>query len=190
MTRRPAVFLDRDGVLNEAFVEGGKPAPPRDPAQFRILPGVIEACSAFAAQGLALVVVTNQPDVARGTLRRTELEAMHAILRESLPLDEILVCDHDDADGCPCRKPRPGMILDAAQRLRLDLNRSVAVGDRWRDIDAARRAGVHAVHIEWDHGETLHTPPDATFSSLFQASEHILAFTTSAPRPRARETTA
>ena len=67
---------------------------------------------------------------------------MHRRLRAELPLDDVVVCPHDDADGCGCRKPRPGMILDAARRLELDLDRSVAVGDRWRDIEAAHRAGV------------------------------------------------
>ncbi len=180
MSRRAAVFLDRDGVLNKAFVEGGVPVPPRALADFRILPGVAEACNAFAEAGLALVVVTNQPDISRGSLTERELESFHELLRAALPLDDIVVCPHDNAEGCPCRKPRPGMILDAARRLDLDLNRSVGVGDRWRDVDAARRAGVHSVHIEWNHGESLHAAADASFGSLLEAKEHILGFTTTA----------
>lgn len=177
---RPAVFLDRDGVLNEAFVENGVPVPPRTMADFRLLPGVVEACRSFADAGLALVVVTNQPDISRGTLRQSDLDAFHEQLRAWLPIDAIMVCPHDNAEGCPCRKPRPGMILEAARRLDLDLNRSVGVGDRWRDIDAARRAGVLSVYIEWNHGERLHDPADATFGSLIEARDHILAFTTKA----------
>ncbi len=91
---------------------------------------------------------------------------MHLHLLDELPLDAIYVCPHDDADGCPCRKPRPGMILQAAADLDLDLNHSVCVGDRWRDIDAAQRAGVHSVHIAWNHQEELHLPADMTFASL------------------------
>lgn len=174
MSRRAAVFLDRDGVLNQAHVEGGVPMPPRTPEGFRLIAGVAEACTAFADAGLVLVVVTNQPDLSRGTLAPADLAAMHDVLRASLPLDDIVVCPHDDQDGCPCRKPRPGMILDAARRLDLDLNRSVCVGDRWRDVEAGRRAGVHTVHIAWGHGESLRSEPDARFGSLLEAKDHVL----------------
>jgi D-glycero-D-manno-heptose 1,7-bisphosphate phosphatase len=177
VTRRAAVFLDRDGVLNEAHVQGGVPMPPGSLEAFRILPGAAEACTAFSAAGLVLVVVTNQPDLSRGALTPADLEAMHERLRESLPLDDIVVCPHDDHDGCPCRKPRPGMILDAARRLDLDLNRSVCVGDRWRDVEAGRRAGVHTVHIDWGHGERLRSTPDAAFGSLLDAKDHVLKAT-------------
>lgn len=173
MTRRPAVFLDRDGVLNEAFLRDHTPSPPRTLAEFRILPGVVAACRSFADAGLVLVVVTNQPEVSRGTLAPVELARMHDRLRELLPVDDICVCTHDDMDGCPCRKPRPGMMLDAARRLELDLNNSVCVGDRWRDIDAARRAGVRSVHIAWNHGEPLRHPADASFDSLLAACDYI-----------------
>lgn len=177
MPGQPAVFLDRDGVLVESRVVDGVPLPARRAADLRLLDGVAAACRSLHDAGLALVVVTNQPDVARGALAPDEIEVMHQRLREWLPLDEIVVCPHDDADDCPCRKPRPGMILDAAERLGLDLRRSVLVGDRWRDIEAARRAGISSVHIDWGHGEPLSTPADATFGSLEQAVEHILEVT-------------
>jgi D-glycero-D-manno-heptose 1,7-bisphosphate phosphatase len=171
---RRAVFLDRDGVLNRAFVDDGVPVPPRSAAQFELLPGVVEACRAFADAGLALVVVTNQPDLARGSLDPAELEGMHRRLRAELPLDDVVVCPHDGKEGCWCRKPRPGMILDAARRLGLDLDHSVAVGDRWRDIDAAHRAGVASVWIDWGLGEPLRDSPGARFGSLAQARDHVL----------------
>jgi D-glycero-D-manno-heptose 1,7-bisphosphate phosphatase len=173
VTRR-AVFLDRDGVLNRAFVEDGLPVPPRSLDRLDLLAGVVEACTAFAEAGLALVVVTNQPDVARGALDPAVLDAMHQRLREELPLDDIVVCPHDGKEGCWCRKPRPGMILDAARRLDLDLDHSVAVGDRWRDIDSAHRAGVASVWIDWGHGEELRDPPGARFVSLAEARDHVL----------------
>ena len=174
MTARRAVFLDRDGVLNRAFVDDGVPLPPRTVADFGLLPGVVETCTAFADAGLALVVVTNQPDLARGALEPAELEAMHERLRQELPLDDIVVCPHDGKEGCWCRKPRPGMILDAARRLRLDLDHSVAVGDRWRDIDAAHRAGVASVWIDWGLQEPLRDSPGARFGSLAEARDHVL----------------
>jgi D-glycero-D-manno-heptose 1,7-bisphosphate phosphatase len=171
---RAAVFLDRDGVINASRLEAGVPLPPREPEDFRLLPGVPESCQVLADAGLVLVVVTNQPDLARGTLRPEALEAMHRIMRSALPLDEVVVCPHDDADGCPCRKPRPGMILDAARRLDLNLNQSVVVGDRWRDIEAGRRAGVATIHIDWGHAEPLRGEADATFSNLHDATDRIL----------------
>lgn len=177
MTSRAAVFLDRDGVLNESRVVDGIPMPPRDAADLRLLDGVVEACTTLANAGLALVVITNQPDIARGMLSSSEVDQMHRMLRESLPVDDVVVCPHDDADGCTCRKPKPGMILDAAERLGLDLSRSVAVGDRWRDIEAARAAGVPSVYIEWGHGEPLRSPPGATFGSLLEAVDHLLEVT-------------
>lgn len=177
MASRPAVFLDRDGVLVEARATGGVPLPARRAADFRLLGGVAAACARLHEAGLVLVVVTNQPDVARGVLDPGELDAMHRLLLDWLPIDEVVVCAHDDADMCRCRKPKPGMILDAADRLELDLARSVLIGDRWRDIEAARRAGIPSVHVDWGHGEPLTTPADATFGSLELAVDHILQVT-------------
>lgn len=151
--RRPAVFLDRDGVLNEAYVRDGKPYPPASVGELNLLPGVAQACAELRAAGFVLVVVTNQPDIARGTQTRKQVEAIHARLRELVDLDEILVCPHDDADDCQCRKPRPGMVLDAMQRLSLDRDHSVLIGDRWRDIEAARRAGVTSIHVDRHYDE-------------------------------------
>ena len=168
-TLRSAVFLDRDGVLTEVQVRDGTPVPPPSVEEMRLLPGVAGACGRLHELGYVLVVVTNQPDIARGTQSRVEVDRMHAFLREQLPLDEIVVCPHDDVDDCPCRKPRPGMLLDAAQRLGLDLSRSFCVGDRWRDIEAAQRAGVRAIYVERQYGERKATGADAVVRSLLDA---------------------
>ncbi len=170
---RPAVFLDRDGVLNEAFVTDDVPRPPRTLAEFRILPGVAEACGVLRQAGFVLVVVTNQPDIARGTQTRAEVDEMNEFLRRQLPLDEICVCPHDDADGCTCRKPRPGMLLDAAARLGLDLARSVSVGDRWRDVEAALRAGVTAVYVGRNYDEPPPAGPHVAVADLPEAAAWI-----------------
>ncbi|MBV9207110.1 MAG: HAD family hydrolase [Actinobacteria bacterium] len=170
---RPAVFLDRDGVLNEAFVRDGVPVPPRSLAEFRILPGVAGACAELRRAGFVLVVVTNQPDVARGRQTRAEVDRMHERLRSLVPLDEVCVCPHDDCDACACRKPRPGLLLDAAERLNLDLARSACVGDRWRDIEAALRAGVTAIHIERHYGEPAPAGAHVTVADLPQAAAWI-----------------
>jgi D-glycero-D-manno-heptose 1,7-bisphosphate phosphatase len=167
--RRPAVFLDRDGVLNEAVVVNGRPTPPQTLADLHLRPGAIEACAKLHDAGYALVVVTNQPDIARGTQTHAEVSRMHAWLREALPLEEIVTCVHDDDDNCRCRKPRPGMFLDAADRLGLDLSVSVCVGDRWRDVEAARRAGIRAVFVECHYDEPAATGADLVVGSLLEA---------------------
>jgi D-glycero-D-manno-heptose 1,7-bisphosphate phosphatase len=166
---RAAVFLDRDGVLNEVELRAGTPLPPARVEQLRLLPGVVEACHRMRDLGFMLVVVTNQPDIARGKQTRDEVDRMHDVLRRRLPLDEIVVCAHDDADDCACRKPRPGMILDAAARLDLDLAASVCVGDRWRDVEAAKRAGVAAIFVDRGYGERRPTDADAVVASLSDA---------------------
>jgi D-glycero-D-manno-heptose 1,7-bisphosphate phosphatase len=166
---RPAVFLDRDGVLNEAFVRDGVPTPPRSVTEFRLLPGVVEACTDLKQAGFALVVVTNQPDIARGKQNWAEVDRMHERLRTLVPVDEIYVCPHDDADACTCRKPQPGMLLAAAERLGLDLARSASVGDRWRDVEAARRAGVTAIHVECHYDESAPVGADVAVANLPEA---------------------
>jgi D-glycero-D-manno-heptose 1,7-bisphosphate phosphatase len=123
--------------------------------------------------GFALIVVTNQPDVARGTLDRETVEHMHAELRRTLPLDEIESCFHDDADGCACRKPRPGMLVDAAARLDIPLDDSFVVGDRWRDVEAGKRAGCTTILLRQAYsGESVQADFEA--ADLSEAAEIIL----------------
>lgn len=170
---RPAVFLDRDGVLNEAFVRDGVLTPPRSVAEFRLLPGVVEACADLRLAGFALVVVTNQPDIARGTQTMAEVERIHERLRSLVPLDDVYVCPHDDVDACACRKPQPGMLLAAAERLGLDLAHSACVGDRWRDVEAARRAGVTAIYANYNYDKRAPVGADVAVANLPEAAAWI-----------------
>lgn len=170
-----AVFLDRDGVINHAFVRDGKPYPPSGPEELEILPGVPEALSRLSAAGFRLIVVTNQPDVARGRQSRETVEAIHTVLRNQLPIDEFRVCYHDDADRCSCRKPLPGMLQQAAADLCLDLMASFLVGDRWRDIEAGRNAGCATVFIDYGYDEIQPQNLDVRVASLLEATEWILA---------------
>jgi D-glycero-D-manno-heptose 1,7-bisphosphate phosphatase len=169
----PAVFLDRDGVLNRAVVRDGRPYPPEGPGDLEILPGVGEALARLKAAGYALVVVTNQPDVARGRRTRESVERFNARLASVLPLDEFRVCYHDDADGCACRKPNPGLLR---QPPHYPLDRSIMVGDRWRDIEAGRRAGCRAtILIDYGYDEGHTAEPDVRVRSLTEAVDWILA---------------
>jgi D-glycero-D-manno-heptose 1,7-bisphosphate phosphatase len=169
-----AVFLDRDGVLTEAPVVDGVPQSPRIASEMRILPEAGPACEALRTVGLALVCVTNQPEIARKNLDPAELEAMNEILQHGLGLDEVVACPHDDADGCACRKPLPGMIVEAAERLAIDLAASFTVGDRWRDVEAGRAAGTTTVFIDRGYDEALGQEPDATLGDVQEASEWII----------------
>jgi len=154
---RAAVFLDRDGVLNKAFVtEAGTPSPPRSIDELEILPGVIESCDRLRELGYLLVVVTNQPDIARGTLDASVVDEINLRLQAELTLDSVWTCPHDDSDGCACRKPRPGLLLEAAQHHGIDLERSFMVGDRWRDVEAGRGAGCKTL---WVVDPTYKDPP-------------------------------
>ncbi len=170
-----AVFLDRDGVINRARVRDGKPYPPASLDELDILPGVGDAMRRLHAADFQLVVVTNQPDVARGTQRRETVEAMHAKLRESgLPIDAFYVCYHDGPANCACRKPRPGMLTAASADLRIDLECSYLVGDRWRDIEAGQRAGCTAFFLDYGYDEPRPRPPYMAVSSLADAACWIL----------------
>lgn len=173
--RRRAVFLDRDGVINRALVRDGKPYPPAGVDELEALPGVAAALQRLKLAGYLLIVVTNQPDVARGTQSRAAVEAIHAQLASILPIDEFRTCYHDDDDACACRKPKPGLILDAARAHDVDLHASVMVGDRWRDIEAGRRAGCVTVFVDWAYQERQPEQPDVAVSSLREAVDWILS---------------
>jgi D-glycero-D-manno-heptose 1,7-bisphosphate phosphatase len=177
--RGRALFLDRDGVINRALVREGRPYPPASVSEIEILPGVERALQRAAELGLAIIVVTNQPDIARGTQTAAAVNEIHAYLRERLPIDDILVCEHDDTDQCDCRKPLPGLITRAAVRYHLNLAQSYLVGDRWRDIDAGAAAGCTTILIDYGYQErTPENPPDVRVFSLEQAVAWIERGTT------------
>jgi D-glycero-D-manno-heptose 1,7-bisphosphate phosphatase len=169
-----AVFLDRDGVLNRAVLRHGRPYPPDSVEDLEILPGVFEAMTALRAAGYRLIVATNQPDVATGRQRLAVVEAIHQRLRAALPIDDVRACYHTDRDGCPCRKPKPGMLREAAAAWALDLTRCFMVGDRWRDVGAGRAAGCRTILVGDGYGEPFADRPDAVAGSLREASDLIL----------------
>ena len=173
---RAAVFLDRDGVINQCKVIDGKPYPPLAPHEFVIFPGVLEACRKLKQAGFLLVVATNQPDVGRGTLKQEVVEAIHAHMQSVLPIDRVEVCYHPGKgmSECDCRKPKPGMLLRAARALNIDLSRSWMVGDRWRDIDCGHAAGCRTVLIDYNYDEQLKQQPDFRAQNLLEAAEIIL----------------
>jgi D-glycero-D-manno-heptose 1,7-bisphosphate phosphatase len=170
-----AVFLDRDGVLIRAPVVDGLPLSIGSVDELELEDGVTDACAALHDAGFLLVVVTNQPEIARGALSREAVAAIHARLVELLPLDDVRVCPHDDADGCGCRKPKPGMLVEAARELGIALERSFMVGDRWKDVEAGRSAGCTCVFLDRKYSESMPVRPDVTVRDLGEAIAWILA---------------
>lgn len=170
-----AIFLDRDGVLNHITVDKDDvPHPPQSVEKFVLLPDVLEACHELKNAGYLLLVVTNQPDVARGTQTKEKVEAINAKLQELLPLDGLYVCYGDGAD-CACRKPNPGMLLQAQKDWQLDLEASVMVGDRYSDVLAGQAAGCKTLLINrGTYGKMEKCQPDAIAFSLKSAAKLIL----------------
>jgi D-glycero-D-manno-heptose 1,7-bisphosphate phosphatase len=168
-----AVFLDRDGVINRTTVRDGKPHPPETLEELEVLDGVPDALSKLRKAGFRLIIVTNQPDVARGAQTRETVEAMHARLTSALAVDEIVACYHD-GDACDCRKPKPGALIDAARRHDIELERSFMVGDRWRDIEAGQRAGCRCLFVDHGYREQQPAGPFVRVDSLAAAAEWIL----------------
>jgi len=169
-----AVFLDRDGVLNRAIMRDGRPYAPATVGELEIVPGADQALGRLREAGFRLVVVTNQPDVSRGSQTVQGVEAINEAIRAVLPTDEFRVCYHDDADDCGCRKPAPGMLLEAAAASGLNLPESFLIGDRWRDIEAGRRAGCRTVLVGDGYNEPATVEAHARAASLAEAVDWIL----------------
>jgi D-glycero-D-manno-heptose 1,7-bisphosphate phosphatase len=171
---RRAIFLDRDGVVNQAVVRDGKPFPPANLSELVVNPDAERALALLKQLGFLLIVVTNQPDVGRGVQSRAAVEEIHDALWSKLPIDEFFVCYHDDREGCDCRKPAPGLILRAAEEHAIRLTSSFLVGDRWRDVDAGFHAGVQTVLIDYGYSERgPDHEPAVRVKSLMEAAEWI-----------------
>jgi D-glycero-D-manno-heptose 1,7-bisphosphate phosphatase len=171
---RRAVFLDRDGVINRSIVRDGKPYPPATLKDFVYLPSVEVCIKQLRTASFLVIVVTNQPDVATGIQSREVVDLMHAKLYQDKLCDDIKVCYHIDEDGCNCRKPKSGMLLEAAHEWGISLKESFMVGDRWRDIEAGKSAGCFTYFIDNQYQEKAPDSPDEIVSSLEDATKHIL----------------
>jgi D-glycero-D-manno-heptose 1,7-bisphosphate phosphatase len=171
-----AVFLDRDGVINANVERDGRPVAPTTLEEFRLLPGVENAVQRLKDAGFLIIVVTNQPDVATGRTPRAAVEAMHDIIRRRLGPDDIRTCFHTDADGCACRKPKPGMIIEAAAERGIDLQQSFVIGDRWRDVAAGRAAGCLTIFVDYGYEQDGPNEPDKIVRSLAEGTDFILSF--------------
>lgn len=171
----PAVFLDRDGIMNRAIVREGRPYPPVRLEDVEILSGSLNSLARLAALGYILIGVTNQPDVARGLQSCEMVNSINTLIRSRLPVREIFVCYHDDVDNCDCRKPKPGLILRAAEKYGIDLTRSWMVGDRWKDIAAGQAAGLRTIFVDYRYSEVYEcVPADFTVEDVAIMADVIL----------------
>jgi D-glycero-D-manno-heptose 1,7-bisphosphate phosphatase len=171
--KNKAVFLDRDGVINKAVVIDGRPYPPANLEELEILIGVKEGISALKSNGFKIFVVTNQPDVARGKTSKETVETINRFLKNELNIDQIYCCFHDGKENCACRKPKPGMLLDAAKDWNLDLSCSFMIGDRWRDVEAGKLANITTILIEYGYDEKR-IEPDFACADFSSAVNYIL----------------
>lgn len=169
-----AVFLDRDGVLNKAIVKNGKPYPPSSLSELQVLSGVPEALRKLKEKGFLTIVITNQPDVARGITTRATVEGINRQLVENLAIDHIFTCYHDNDFNCDCRKPKPGQLFVAAERFSIDLRRSFMIGDRWSDMAAGAAAACSTIFIDYGYQERQPDDYDYVTTSLEAAVKIIL----------------
>ncbi|PWU15921.1 MAG: HAD family hydrolase [Verrucomicrobia bacterium] len=177
---KQAVFIERDGILNEARLEGNSPVSPLTLDALRIKRDAAEPLKRLRAAGLMLFATTNQPGLSRGYQSRRELDRIHDLLRATFALDEILVCPHDDTDHCPCRKPKPGLLTEAAFEWHLDLDHSFVLSDKWQDAEAARAVGCTSVLLQSPWLGKVHR--DLVLPDLTASVEKILKLTNSRPR--------
>ena len=166
---RKAFFLDRDGVINKSQLISGIPTPPRSVEEIEILDGVIEAIELLKKHHFVPIVVTNQPDVARGIITLQQVETLNTFIGKHTDIHHFYNCFHDDKDLCSCRKPLTGLIERAVIELNLNLVESCLVGDRWKDIEAGQRLGCRTFFIDYSYPERRPESPFTLVSSLLEA---------------------
>jgi D-glycero-D-manno-heptose 1,7-bisphosphate phosphatase len=165
-----AIFLDRDGVLNCPIIREGKSYPPAQLKDLEIYDGLSEQLQRLKDRGCVLIVVTNQPDVARGTTPKETVEGINKAIARAIPaIDKFIVCFHDNEDHCECRKPKPGMLLTAAEEFNVDLHRSYMIGDRSSDVEAGIAAGSRTIFIDRAYKESPPTRYDHRVFSTHEA---------------------
>jgi D-glycero-D-manno-heptose 1,7-bisphosphate phosphatase len=157
MTINKAIFLDRDGVINEVVYHEGipKPSSPWNLEEFIFVPNLKNPLDVLKQEGYYLFIISNQPDIARGHIQSGTTDKINEQIYAQLPIDEIMVCPHDDGDQCDCRKPKPGMIKDLAKKYHIDLTQSYLIGDGWKDIEAGREAGVRSILVKKEYNKTV-----------------------------------
>lgn len=167
-----AIFFDRDGVINKAIVEEGRPFSPRTFEEFELVDNIGDLLELCRKEGFLNIIITNQPDISRGLIDENSLRKMHKFIKKNMSVDDILVCPHTDTDNCYCRKPKPGMLLAAADKWNIDLNGSFLIGDQWKDMEAGRNAGCTTILIDCHYNKGVDS--DFRIGDLSSAIEIFL----------------
>lgn len=167
-----AIFLDSDGVLNEAIIKEGKPLAPTSVEKL-IIPEEVKPClERLKLENYLLICVTNKPDIERGLMTQADVDAIYNKMRQALPLDDVFICYSEKSD---CYKPKPGLLIEASKKYNIILEKSFMIGDRWRDVEAGQNAGCKTIWIDRGYVEKKPDPPASfTAFSLTEAVEWIL----------------
>ena len=176
---KAAVFIERDGVLNQVRVERQNQVNPLTLEDFRVTREAAPLLKRLKDAGLLLMATTNQPGLSRGYLSRRELDRMHELLRATFALDDLLVCPHDEADGCSCRRPKPGLLVEAGFKWRLSLDHCFVISDKWQDAEAARAAGCTSLLLQSPWNGKAHR--DLVLPDLAAVVDKLLQLRTTKP---------
>lgn len=169
-----AIFFDRDGVINRSIIKNNKPYPPKNLEELELIDGIHLLMWRLKQKGFLIFVITNQPDVSRGTQTKSMVEALNTNIKKELPINEIFTCYHDDKDNCECRKPKPGFVLQAKDKYDIDLKQSFVIGDRWKDIQAGKSAGCLTIFVDYGYDEELKCKPDYKVKNIKEIEGVIL----------------
>ena len=167
-----AVFLDRDGVVNKVVFRDNRPGSARSLEEFVFNDGIRQATRKLKDYGFRIIVVSNQPDLARGEIKKGILDIMTQKMRWEIPIDDVFICPHDDIHQCSCRKPKPGMLFEAASRWKVDLSSSFLIGDTWKDIEAGKAAGCKVILLDAPYNQDVQC--DFRAKSLSEAVNLII----------------
>lgn len=167
------VFWDRDGTINYPIIIDGKSHPPDCVEHLQLVFGIRQLMDKICKMGYLNIVVTNQPDYARGLQTKEEIEKINNAIVEYLPLDGLFVCYHDNSDNCECRKPKPGMLLKAKEKYDIDFSHSWLIGDFPSDVKAGKAVGCKTIFIEGNYKEILTEQPDYIVKSIEKIEDII-----------------
>lgn len=170
---RRAVFFDRDGVINRAIIVDGKPKSPKLINELFIYNEAIELIKMVRNLDLVPIIITNQPEIARGNITLDQANAINDYILRVTQVERVYMCPHDDADSCQCRKPKPGLLKEASKELGINLKTSYCIGDRWRDIEAGLSVGTKTIWIDRGYIEPEPNYFDLKISSLKEAGDFI-----------------
>ncbi len=153
LKKNKAFFFDRDGILNKSIIKNHKPYSPRFPGELNLNRGLLSFIKKLKKRGFLIIVVSNQPDIKNGKLSSYSLNLMNSIIKKFFLVDEIYICTHGKNDNCECRKPKPGMLIEASKKWNIELSRSYLVGDRCKDIEAGKSMNCTTIFIDYNYDE-------------------------------------